>query len=1069
MDLININKKKFFSGKVIDFSQEEKNFEAKKIVAQHGSWKFNNSSSGNNFVIIDYGQEIVINFFAIFPPFNTSNTSSPFPEKITIEISNDNKIWKVLHGEKKIELIGDKYFLRLPLFSFRYLKLNVFSNEKSDVCEIKSLQVGIEGFNKIDFSSKKLLSEKDFFWKSEEKNTTSTEFFSLDLERVFPVNHLILNGGSNGLPENFYIEASPDNSIWTSIIEEKDFYSTSNCQYSWDISLIPVRFLRFTAKTKILPTKKYGIEIKDLNLFAAPINFSHTHNIGELTPYSSIFQAGMVKLAKDGEDLAGTAVQASDRRLRDATTIFKGIVQFAEYGEIGETLAVQASDPRLSDATELKSGIVRLAYNRETKEGVVVQANDSRLQEASFDRFGIIKLCPDGQYAERSAVQGNDSRLQKATFDNYGICMLAKDGENVTGKVVQSSDSRLSVASIFSKGIVELAEDGEDKDGVVVQGNDRRLKDATVSSKGIVELAEDGEDKDGVVVQGNDRRLKDATVSSKGIVELAEDGEDKKGAVVQSNDSRLKDATVSSKGIVELAEDGEDKDGVVVQGNDKRLKDATTLARGIVELAEDGEDKDGVVVQGNDRRLKDATVSSRGIVELAEDGEDKDGVVVQGNDRRLKDATVSFPGIVKLAKDGENKAGVVVQGNDKRLKDATTLARGIVELAEDGEDKDGVVVQGNDKRLKDATTLTRGIVELAEDGEDKKNVVVQGNDKRLKDATTLAKGIVKLAKDGEEREGVAVQGNDKRLSNPREPLPHVHDYAPFLHDFNSHMGTLSITNSKNEVIAGIVPPSDNSAILFGKNESDKDGAVGVLGISHSLTENQFVGYGILGHANHIGVRGQSLGGETGSGSGVLGISRFGAGGVFSSEHNFSVIADGFGKLSETDNSINLIGNGDALYVKGHSVFEGKLDIKNQDIKDSPSNLVEMFEVDEDEFLSNGDLLVISPKGNSVLSRARTMYNSSVLGVISGNPGIIFDNTGKEKKIYPVALTGKVFCKIDARDNPVAPGDLIVTSNTPGCGMVGKIDSFDKMGTVIGKALDKLEEGIDLLPIFIFHQ
>ena len=50
-----------------------------------------------------------------------------------------------------------------------------------------------------------------------------------------------------------------------------------------------------------------------------------------------------------------------------------------------------------------------------------------------------------------------------------------------------------------------------------------------------------------------------------------------------------------------------------------------------------------------------------------------------------------------------------------------------------------------------------------------------------------------------------------------------------------------------------------------------------------------------------------------------------------------------------------------------------------------------------------------------------------------------------------------------------PESALSSSNTPGCGMRGKIDSFEKIGSVIGKALDKLEDGIGVIPIFIYHQ
>lgn len=82
---------------------------------------------------------------------------------------------------------------------------------------------------------------------------------------------------------------------------------------------------------------------------------------------------------------------------------------------------------------------------------------------------------------------------------------------------------------------------------------------------------------------------------------------------------------------------------------------------------------------------------------------------------------------------------------------------------------------------------------------------------------------------------------------------------------------------------------------------------------------------------------------------------------------------------------------------------------------------------------------------------------------------MINNSGKETKVYPVALAGTVLCKMDARKGPVRPGDLVVTSDTPGSGMSGTIDSLDKIGTVIGKALDSLEDGIGLVPVFISHR
>ncbi len=1112
MKFINISRAQKYQSSIHSFSSEsDAAHSAGNLLKEGGFWQTSEGFDGRpEYVVIDLKDSPVIDSIEIAP---VPSEEKSFPRDFRIEASTDGSLWHVLKSESAYRCSGSPYILPLPPVQYRFYKLYVTGlNAREDgkaVCKIASFSGGISGVAAVtaDSASAETSAENlfrgahDLVWRSPSRGKSGLETLLIDLGAVYHVNRIIIGASSGLFPEKFNVDISTDGELFLPLFEEKSFKAEPMKRYSWNMEICPVRYIRFEGRGAKDTAGGFSIELASLEIFAALFDYSHAHNASGMPQYASTFQAGIVKLAADGGDSPGTAVQGSDRRLCDATTIFKGIVQLAEDGDNSAGIAVQGSDSRLKPATEEKNGIVRLAYDRETQPGTAVQGSDSRLSEATDSTFGIVKLCPDGLYTGSAVITGNDSRIQKATDSSFGIVKLAKNGENTIGCVVQADDRRLRDASTAFKGIVELAEDGESSEGVAIQGNDRRLKDATTGSRGIVELAEDGEDAAGVVVQGNDRRLKDATTGSRGIVELAEDGEDAAGVVVQGNDRRLKDATTGSRGIVELAEDGEDAAGVVVQGNDRRLKDAsetfkgimqfapdgtekpltavqasdkrlrpsTTLSPGIVELAEDGEDAAGVVVQGNDRRLRDATTGSRGIVELAEDGEDRPGVVVQGNDKRLKDATEDSAGIMRFASDGDSSPFAAVQGSDKRLRKASTLSPGIVELAEDGEDAAGVVVQGNDRRLKEATTISRGIVELGEDGEEKKGVAVQGSDRRLKPATEKTPGIVRLAQQGENKEGTAVQGNDPRLYDRREPLEHTHDYAPLLHEFKSHSGTISIKQERNEAFPDITPPSDGSAVIYGQNASKEAGSIGVAGVAGILSTKTVQSYGVVGHGGFVGVRGQSAGGENGvSGCGVLGLSRFGAGGVFSSEHGFSLVADGFGRLSDYDKSVNLAGNGDALLVNGRSVFDGQVKITGDGKGQYPASIVEMFVVEETEYISPGDLLVVSDSGKSALKRSSAPYSQSVVGIVAGNPMLVINNSGDEQKAYPVALAGRVMCKVDARKGPVNPGDLIVTSDTPGCGIRGKIDSFDKIGTVIGKALDRIDEGIGLIPVFITH-
>ena len=1094
--------------------ESDSSHKAENLLSPQSSWiTRKNDVIQNEYVIIDYKEPSVLGCVSL-----TAANAGPslFPQDFRLEGSLDGKEWTILHTEKNFQTDEQIYQIHIPLTTARFIKLFISRPAQKDgkfFCEIAQLDAGIAGIKECTLSnssshdrgSSALFDGKsDTFWESTIKPAAGKESADLDLGQVYMLNKLNLTASSAaGFPENFSVQASSDRKVWTHLVDEKRFKAEKGQTYAWTLDAVNARFLRFECTSVKTENDQFCVRIGSMTVFAAAINDSHSHTNAGNPPHASVFQGGLVRLAKDGEDSKGAAVQANDRRLRDGSTLFKGIVQMAENGSPAEGFVVQASDDRLKPATETRAGVVRLAYDGERKAGAVVQGNDFRLREASENSNGIVRLCADGAFSENGVVRGSDSRLKPATISGAGIVRLADDGETNPQCVVQGNDRRLKDASISSKGIVELAEDGEVKQGLAVQSNDKRLKDATISSKGIVELASDGEDAPNVAVQGNDRRIKDATISAKGIVELAEDGEDRPNVAVQGNDRRLKDATITSKGIVELAEDGEDAPRVAVQGNDRRLKDATERTKGIFRFAADGEDAPAAAVQGNDKRLKDASTLAKGIIELAEDGEDRPNVAVQGNDKRLKDASTLAKGIIELAEDGEDRPNVAVQGNDKRLKDATTLAKGIIELAEDGEDRPNVAVQGNDKRLKDATEQTKGISRFAHDGESSSRAAVQGNDKRLKDATTISKGIIELAEDGENAADVAVQGNDKRLknatedahgivrfakhneernalavqsddprlSNARVPQPHTHDYASLSHEFSSHTGKLSIQEDAAQEFRGITPPPAHGSVVFAENRSEEKGAAGISSVVNAAGKKNEHAYGIIGHSPFVGVRGQATGnGGNVRGAGIIGISRFGAGGLFSSEHDYSLVVDGFGHTKNYDDTLELHGEGKAMLIHGDSVIRGSVVIEaSSKSKNGSGSIVDHFVVDSQDFISEGDILTASEAGEGILKKSQTKYQKSVIGIVAAQAAISMNNSGTQEKIYPVVLCGRTRCKIDARNNPVAPGDLIVTSDTPGCGMKGTIDSFGKIGTVVGKALEAIEDGVGTIAVFVTHQ
>jgi hypothetical protein len=82
------------------------------------------------------------------------------------------------------------------------------------------------------------------------------------------------------------------------------------------------------------------------------------------------------------------------------------------------------------------------------------------------------------------------------------------------------------------------------------------------------------------------------------------------------------------------------------------------------------------------------------------------------------------------------------------------------------------------------------------------------------------------------------------------------------------------------------------------------------------------------------------------------------------------------------------------------------------------------------------------------------YDSRLAGIISTNPGFIL---GMEPEQMPVALCGRVPCQVDADIAPIAIGDLLTTSATPGHAQK-VLDIHQATGAILGKALGSLAKG-----------
>ncbi|HEY2168496.1 MAG TPA: hypothetical protein VGJ30_02645 [Candidatus Angelobacter sp.] len=103
----------------------------------------------------------------------------------------------------------------------------------------------------------------------------------------------------------------------------------------------------------------------------------------------------------------------------------------------------------------------------------------------------------------------------------------------------------------------------------------------------------------------------------------------------------------------------------------------------------------------------------------------------------------------------------------------------------------------------------------------------------------------------------------------------------------------------------------------------------------------------------------------------------------------------------------------------------------------------------------GDVLVIDTNSDRQFTLAKAPYSTLVAGIYSTKPGVTATpHTSEDPRLateIPVAIVGIVPCKVTNENGPIARGDLLVTSSTPGYAMRGS-DRTMLPGAIIGKAL-----------------
>lgn len=267
-----------------------------------------------------------------------------------------------------------------------------------------------------------------------------------------------------------------------------------------------------------------------------------------------------------------------------------------------------------------------------------------------------------------------------------------------------------------------------------------------------------------------------------------------------------------------------------------------------------------------------------------------------------------------------------------------------------------------------------------------------------------------------------------------------------------------------------------------------DGDYGVWGLG--------VTYGAYGQSNSgDGVHGVStslsgVAGLSSSGNGVYGHSNSGTG-IYAANGGSGLSApalradngnaSGIGIWSTTNsNDANLVvsndGTGDLIRGFGHSgglffqvLNNGTTVTKALQITGG-SDLAEHFDLTEQA--KPGMVVAIDPIHTGKLTVARGAYNQRVAGIVSGAnnlaAGMTLPDLPGAKQSMPVALTGRVWVYCDATRHPIAPGDLLTSSDIPGHAMK-VINHARAQGAIIGKAMTGLNAGRGLVLVLVTLQ
>jgi len=267
-------------------------------------------------------------------------------------------------------------------------------------------------------------------------------------------------------------------------------------------------------------------------------------------------------------------------------------------------------------------------------------------------------------------------------------------------------------------------------------------------------------------------------------------------------------------------------------------------------------------------------------------------------------------------------------------------------------------------------------------------------------------------------------------------------------------------STSGDGVDGVATASNKSGVYghstdgFGvTGRSTNNHAVQGFSTSHShaaVYGNNTAGTGVRGEHTHATLTAPAVYGKnTGSGTGVLG------------DRNDSLVRGavmgrnygaGYGVQGTSTNSHGVYGDGKTYgFYTPDKIYAG-------------NGYVDIAEhIDAASDVEPGDVVVIDPDRDERVVKCTKPYDTSVAGIISTDPAFLIGNSDTKT---PLALAGRVPCKVSAENGPIHRGDLLTTSSTPGYAMKA---TEPKLGTILGKALGELKSGTGVIYVLVILQ